>query len=244
MERLQKIMAKAGIDSRRKCEEIIEEGRVQVNGKVVTELGTKVNPAQDKILVDGEEIEKEQLVYILLNKPAGFITSVDDPKGRRTVMDLINVRQRVYPVGRLDLDTEGLLLLTNDGDVSYALTHPSHKVGKKYLATVEGVPNQNKLKSLERGIKLSDGWTAPAKVELVMDFNKKAIVSIEIHEGRNNQVKRMFKAVGNPVTELKRIKVGPLTLDDDLKLGSYRHLKTEEVKQLKEISKEIKEEEN
>ncbi|MGM0502066.1 MAG: pseudouridine synthase [Bacillota bacterium] len=244
MERLQKVMAKAGVDSRRKCEKIIKEGRVKVNGKVVTELGTKVNPQQDKIVVDGQEIEKERLVYILLNKPAGFITTVDDPKGRRTVLDLINVKQRVYPVGRLDLDTEGLLLLTNDGDVSYALTHPSHQVTKKYIATVEGVPNQNKLKSLERGIKLNDGWTAPAETERIMDFNKKSIISIKIHEGKKNQVKRMFKAVGNPVTELKRIKVGPLTLDDSLKVGQYRHLKSEEVKKLKKIAQKVQAEEN
>ena len=243
MERLQKVMAKAGIDSRRKCEDIIEAGRVMVNGDVVTELGTKVDPQQDKILVDGEEIEQEKKVYILLNKPAGFITTVDDPKGRKTVMDLINVKQRVYPVGRLDLDTEGLLLLTNDGDVSYALTHPSHKIAKKYLATVEGVPNKNKLESLERGIKLSDGWTAPAETELIMDFNNKAIVSIKIHEGRNRQVKRMFKAIDNPVQELKRMEIGPLTLDDDLKLGEYRYLNKNEIQQLRDLSEEIKKEE-
>ena len=242
MERLQKVMAKAGIDSRRKCEDIIEAGRVRVNGNVVTELGTKVDAKEDKIVVDGEEIEKERLVYILLNKPAGFITSVDDPKDRRTVMDLINVKQRVYPVGRLDRDTEGLLLLTNDGDVSYALTHPSHKVAKKYLATVEGVPNENKLESLERGIKLNDGWTSPAEVELVMDFNNKAIVSITIHEGRNRQVRRMFKAVGNPVQELKRIGIGPLSLDDELKLGESRRLEKKEREDLKELANQVKEE--
>ena len=240
MERLQKVMAKAGVDSRRKCEEIIEAGRVKVNGDLVTELGTKVDPKEDKVVVDGKEIEKERLVYILLNKPAGFITTVDDPKGRKTVMDLINVKQRVYPVGRLDQDTEGLLLLTNDGDVSYALTHPSHKVGKKYLATVEGVPNENKLKSLEEGIKLSDGWTSPAESELVMDFNNKAIVSITLYEGRNRQVRRMFKAVGNPVQDLKRIKVGPLSLDDNLKLGQSRWLREDEIEELRDLAQEVK----
>jgi 23S rRNA pseudouridine2605 synthase len=158
-------------------------------------------------------------------------------------MDLINVSQRIYPVGRLDLDTEGLLLLTNDGDVSYALTHPSHKIGKKYIATLEGVPNENKLKSLERGIKLHDGWTAPAKTEMVMEFNNKSIVSIEIHEGKKHQVKRMFKATGHKVKELKRIEIGPLKLDDDLKLGEYRYLKEDEVKELRKISDKIKAEE-
>ncbi|MFO7820170.1 MAG: pseudouridine synthase [Halanaerobacter sp.] len=240
MERLQKVMAKAGVDSRRKCEEIIEAGRVKVNGDLVTELGTKVDPKEDQIVVDGKEIEKEKLVYILLNKPAGFITTVDDPKDRNTVMDLIDVKQRVYPVGRLDQDTEGLLLLTNDGDVSYALTHPSHKVAKKYLATVEGVPNKNKLKSLEEGIKLSDGWTAPAESELVMDFNNKAIVSITLYEGRNRQVRRMFKAVGNPVQDLKRIKVGPLSLDDNLKLGQSRYLRKDEIEELSNLAQEVK----
>ncbi|MCK8816568.1 rRNA pseudouridine synthase [Natroniella sulfidigena] len=240
MERLQKVMAKAGVASRRKSEELITAGRVKVNGKVVTELGSKVDPSQDQIEVDGKRIQEENLVYILLNKPQGYVTTADDPHGRRTVLDLIKVKQRVYPVGRLDYDTEGLLLLTNDGDVTYALTHPSHQITKKYIATVEGVPNQGNLKALERGIKLADGWTAPAKVEVVVDFNDKAILSLEIHEGRKHQVKRMCKAVGHPVQELKRIKMGPLELDDDLKLGEYRYLRKNEVKQLRDIAQKVK----
>ncbi|MCK8827104.1 rRNA pseudouridine synthase [Natroniella acetigena] len=243
MERLQKVMAKAGVASRRQSEKLIAAGRVKVNGKVVTELGSKVDPDQDQIEVDGEQITKEKLVYILLNKPQGCVTTADDPHGRRTVLDLIKVKQRVYPVGRLDYDTEGLLLLTNDGDVTYALTHPSHQVTKKYIATVKGVPNQGNLKALERGIKLADGWTAPAEVELVVNFSERAILSLEIHEGRKHQVKRMCRAVGHPVQELKRIKMGPLELDDDLKLGDYRFLRKNEIKQLRELAKKVKENE-
>ncbi|WP_027339997.1 pseudouridine synthase [Halonatronum saccharophilum] len=243
MDRLQKVMAKAGVASRRKSEEIITEGRVKVNGKLVKELGVKVDPNKDRIEVDGKEINKEQKVYLLLNKPKGYITTADDPKGRATVLDLVKVKQRVYPVGRLDYDTEGLLLLTNDGDVAYALTHPSHQVSKEYIATVEGVPNQGALDALERGIKLYDGWTAPAKARLVVDYKNKSIVSLEIHEGKKHQVKRMLKSVGYPVLELKRIKMGPLELDDNLKLGSYRRLKRWEVNKLKEIAKRVKENE-
>ncbi|WP_408954586.1 pseudouridine synthase [Natroniella sp. ANB-PHB2] len=243
MERLQKVMAKAGVASRRQSEKLITAGRVEVNGKVVMELGTKVDPNKDQIKVDGSQITKEKPVYILLNKPQGCVTTADDPHGRRTVLDLIKVKQRVYPVGRLDYDTEGLLLLTNDGDVTYALTHPSHEITKKYIATVKGVPNQGNLKALERGIKLADGWTAPAKVELVVDFSERAILSLEIHEGRKHQVKRMCKAVGHPVQELKRIKMGPLELDDDLKLGDYRFLRKNEIKQLREVAKKVKENE-
>ncbi|WP_018250066.1 pseudouridine synthase [Orenia marismortui] len=241
MERLQKVMAKAGVASRRKSEEIIKAGRVKVNDKIVTELGTKVDPSKDNIEVDGEAITKEKLVYILLNKPKNYITTVDDPKGRQTVLDIINIKQRIYPVGRLDYDTEGLLLLTNDGKVAYGLTHPSHQVSKKYLATVQGVPNDAKLKALERGIQLSDGWTAPAKAELVVEFNDKSIVSLEIHEGRKHQVKRMCKSVGHPVLELKRIKMGPLELDEDLKVGTYRFLNKAEINKLKKIAKQVKE---
>ncbi|OCL27044.1 pseudouridine synthase [Orenia metallireducens] len=243
MERLQKVMARAGVASRRQSEKLIEQGKVKVNGNVVKELGFKVNPQQDEIEVNDKKIKKEKLVYILLNKPKECVTTVSDPKGRRTVVDLVKVRERVYPVGRLDYDTEGLLLLTNDGEVAYALTHPSHQVSKKYLATVDGVPNDAKLKALERGVQLSDGWTAPAKAERVVEFNNKSIVSLEIYEGRKHQVKRMLKSVGHPVLELKRIKMGPLSLDEDLKLGTYRFLNKNEIDELKEIARQVKENE-
>ncbi|SJZ63167.1 pseudouridine synthase [Selenihalanaerobacter shriftii] len=240
MERLQKLMASAGIASRRKSEEIIEEGRVKVNGKVVTELGVKVDPQKDTIEVDGKGIEREKLVYILLNKPKGYITTVNDPRNRHTVMDLISrVKESVHPVGRLDRDTEGLLLLTNDGDLTYALTHPSHEVDKTYLATVKGVPNQGTLAALERGIELKDGWTAPAEAKLVADLEDESIVSLVIHEGRKHQVKRMWKAVGHEVKELKRNTFGPLDLEK-VPTGRYRYLNEVEVEELKEIEKKIK----
>ncbi|MGM0471663.1 MAG: pseudouridine synthase [Bacillota bacterium] len=239
MERLQKVMSRAGVASRRKSEKIISEGRVKVNGQVVTELGTKVNPQQDTIKVDGEEIEKEKLVYLLLNKPSGYITTVDDPHNRKTVMNLLDgVDQAVHPVGRLDKDTEGVLLLTNDGDLTYALTHPSHEVEKKYVATVEGTPNESKLETLSSGIKLKDGMTAPAEVKLVTEIGDQSIVSLTIHEGRKHQVKRMLKAVGHPVDELKRVKFAGLDLEG-VGIGQYRYLSKSEVEQLKEIEARV-----
>jgi 23S rRNA pseudouridine2605 synthase len=232
-------MAEAGVASRRDSEEMIEAGRVEVNGKVVTELGTKVNPEQDVIKVDGEEVEKEKLVYYLLNKPQRVVTTTDDPQGRTTVVDLIDVKQRIYPVGRLDYDVEGLLLLTNDGDVTYALTHPSHKVDKKYIATVKGIPSKEELTRLEEGVKLDDGWTAPAEAELVAGMSSQAIISLTIYEGRKNQVKRMFAKLGYPVKELKRIKMGPLELDEGLQPGEYRRLQQEEITKLQKLVKEV-----
>lgn len=244
MERLQKVMSQAGVASRRKSEEIIVAGRVEVNGKVVTELGTKVDPDQDIIKVDGQKIKREKLVYVLLNKPQGYITTVDDPHNRRTVIDLIqDVSQTVHPVGRLDKDTEGLLLLTNDGDLTYALTHPSHGIDKTYMATVKGVPNQSKIEALEEGIKLKDGWTAPAEAKLVAELADRAIVSLTIHEGRKHQVKRMLKSVGHPVEELKRIKFGPLDLTG-LSPGEYRHLTNSEIKELKAVEDRVTAAEN
>lgn len=240
MERLQKVMSRAGVASRRKSEDIIEAGRVKVNGEVVTELGTKVNPGKDVIEVDGEKIEREELVYILLNKPEGYVTTVDDPQNRPTVIDLLpGVEQAVHPVGRLDMDAEGLLLLTNDGDLTYALTHPSHEVTKTYIATVKGIPNQSKLDALQRGIELKDGWTASAEAKIVAELNNEAIVSLEIHEGRKHQVKRMWKAVGHPVKELKRTRFGPLDLEG-VSEGQYRELSKSELKKLKQIEKEVK----
>ncbi|GAB6137692.1 pseudouridine synthase [Halanaerobaculum tunisiense] len=243
MERLHKVMAQAGIASRRKSEDIIAQGRVEVNGEVVTELGAQVDPTQDQIKVDGKELTEEDPVYILLNKPQEVITTVDDPQGRKTVVDIVDVPERVYPVGRLDYDTEGLLLLTNDGAVTYALTHPSHQVDKKYIATVEGAPDEDAIEKLESGVKLSDGWTAPAEAELVVEMGSRSILSLEVHEGRKHQVKRMCKEVGHPVLELKRIKVGPLTLGEELKPGDYRELTAEEIDQLQEIVKQVKQNE-
>ncbi|GIP58154.1 pseudouridine synthase [Paenibacillus sp. FSL W8-0186] len=234
MERLQKILAAAGVASRRKCEELITSGQVQVNGETVTALGTKADPAVDVITVNGRTIGAEKKIYIMFNKPKGVITSASDPQGRKIVTDYLKgITERLYPVGRLDYDTEGLLLLTNDGDFAHLLTHPKHHVPKTYLATVKGVPHGTELDKLKDGVMLEDGMTAPAEVEYydVDPDGKQAVISITIHEGRNRQVRRMFEAIQHPVTKLKRISFGGLYLDN-LKRGLYRHLSKEEVEEL------------
>lgn len=234
MERLQKILAAAGVTSRRKCEELITSGQVQVNGETVTALGTKADPAVDVITVNGRTIGAEKKIYIMFNKPKGVITSASDPQGRKIVTDYLKgITERLYPVGRLDYDTEGLLLLTNDGDFAHLLTHPKHHVPKTYLATVKGVPHGTELDKLKDGVMLEDGMTAPAEVEYydVDPDGKQAVISITIHEGRNRQVRRMFEAIQHPVTKLKRISFGGLYLDN-LKRGLYRHLSKEEVEEL------------
>ena len=230
-ERLQKYLASAGVASRRASETLIKEGRVSVNGRVVTELGTKVTPGVDKVLVDGKPVQQEEkLVYILMNKPAGYVTTVKDTHDRMTVMDLLtDVPYRVFPVGRLDFETEGLLLLTNDGEFAYRMTHPKFKMVKTYVATVQGNVTDERLAMLRNGVQLEDGMTAPAQVNIIRRENHKTVVEIAIHEGRNRQVRRMFKAVKNPVLELKRISIGPLTLKG-VGVGEYRYLQGAELK--------------
>lgn len=242
MERLQKIMAQAGVASRRKCEELILEGKVQVNGETVTELGTKADPAQDVITVSGKPIKNEKKVYIMLNKPKGVITSASDPEGRKIVSDYLKgIQERVYPIGRLDYDTEGLLLLTNDGEFANLLSHPKYHVPKTYLATVKGVPHGTELDKLRQGIMLEDGMTSPAEVEYkdVDPDDKQSVISITIHEGRNRQVRRMFEAINHPVVRLKRISYGDLLLQN-LKRGLYRHLTPNEINQLLQMAKSTK----
>lgn len=242
MERLQKIMAQAGIASRRKCEELILQGKVQVNGETVTELGTKADPDQDMITVSGKPIKNEKKVYIMLNKPKGVITSASDPEGRKIVSDYLKgVKERVYPIGRLDYDTEGLLLLTNDGEFANLLSHPKYHVPKTYLATVKGVPHGTELDKLRQGVMLEDGMTSPAEVEYkdVDPDNKQSVISITIHEGRNRQVRRMFESISHPVTRLKRISYGDLLLQN-LKRGLYRHLTADEINTLKQLAKSAK----
>ncbi|MCK9910743.1 rRNA pseudouridine synthase, partial [Microbacteriaceae bacterium K1510] len=215
MERLQKVLAQAGVASRRSCEELITQGRVRVNGKVVLELGTKVDPHADNIEVDGRPIKQEQKTYILLYKPTGVITSLSDPQGRQVVTDLLTgVKERVYPVGRLDYDTSGLLLLTNDGELANRLAHPSFEIDKVYRARVKGIPTPAKIKQLAAGILLDDGMTAPGEAQLleVDQAKNQALIQLTIHEGRNRQVRRMCEAVGHPVITLARIQVGFLTL--------------------------------
>jgi 23S rRNA pseudouridine2605 synthase len=238
MERLQKVIAYAGVASRRKAEQLITEGKVKVNGKVVRELGTKVSNS-DTIEVEGVKLEKEDKVYFLLYKPKGYISAVTDDKGRKTVVDIFkkSVPERIFPVGRLDYETTGLLLLTNDGEFSYQLTHPKFKIDKTYIARVKGVPTIEGLKKLQRGIKLEDGKTAPAKVSMTSFDEKagKAICEITIHEGRNRQVRRMFEAIGTPVVKLKRERFAFLDLGN-LNPGEYRELTKHEVKQLRVLA--------
>ncbi len=232
-ERLQKYLASAGVASRRASEILIREGRVSVNGKVVQELGTKVEPGKDSVLVDGKSVQQEeQLVYLLMNKPAGYVTTVKDTHNRLTVMDLVSdVPYRLFPVGRLDYETEGLLLLTNDGEFAYRMTHPKFKMVKTYVATVQGNVTKERLALLQNGVELEDGVTAPADVKILRRENHKTVVEISIHEGRNRQVRRMFKAIKNPVLELKRIAIGSLRLKG-IKVGEYRYLQDAELKQL------------
>ncbi|MDI3546658.1 MAG: rRNA synthase [Halanaerobiales bacterium] len=234
MERLQKVMAHAGIASRRKSEEIIAQGRVKVNGRVVTELGTKVFP-DDIIEVDGKIITEEKKIYLLLNKPAGYVTTVDDPQGRKTVLDLIKgVSQRIYPVGRLDYDTSGLLILTNDGDLTHFLTHPSHQIDKTYRVEVKGHPGRSDLRKLAEGVELEDGITAPARVNSIRRRKQTTLFNITIHEGRNRQVRRMCEKIGFPVINLKRIAFAFLRLDG-LPEGEFRFLSDQEVRRLKDL---------
>lgn len=234
MERLQKVLAHAGIASRRHCEELIMQGKVQVNGQVVRELGTKVDPTKDKILVEGRPVRTEQHVYLMLNKPTGVITSVSDPRGRRVVTDLLRgLKERVYPVGRLDYNTSGLLLLTNDGELANKLAHPSYEIDKVYRAWVKGVPTADKLGMLARGIMLEDGMTSPGEARLLKRDQGRALLEITIHEGRNRQVRRMCEAIGHPVLELERVRLGFLTLEG-LATGQFRPLTSEEVSRLKQ----------
>ncbi len=226
-ERLQKVLARAGIASRRACERLIEDEFVTVNGEVAV-LGRRVNADVDLVEVDGVPIGvKPGLVYYLLHKPPGVVCTADDPQGRPTVVQIVPDDTRVFPVGRLDHDTEGLLILTNDGDLTHRLTHPSFGVDKEYLAHVEGTPSRGALRQLRQGVELDDGLTAPAKASLL----EPSMLRLVIHEGRNRQVRRMCEAVGHPVKRLVRTRIGPL-VDRNLKAGEWRHLQAEEVREL------------
>ncbi len=226
-ERLQKVLARAGFGSRRACEELIEEGRVTVDG-IVAELGRRVDVETARVIVDGVPVGVAPgLVHWLLHKPAGVVTTASDPQGRRTVLDLVPDEPRVFPVGRLDLDTEGLLLLTNDGDLAHRLTHPSFGIEKEYLAEVDPLPSRGELRRLREGVELDDGMTAPAQVATL----DRRTLRITIHEGRNRQVRRMVEAVGSTVRRLVRVRIGPLT-DTTLTAGSWRPLTQDELRGL------------
>jgi len=234
--RLQKLISRAGLASRRAAEKLIAEGRVTVNGQTVREMGTKADPSRDDIRIDGRRIKgAERLRYILLYKPAGYVTTRSDPERRPTVIDLLRgVKEYVYPVGRLDYDTEGLLLLTNDGELAARLTHPRHGVERTYEARVAGMPDEAAIDRLRRGIPLDGRRTLPADVSLL---NKRrgasdGVLAITIREGRNRQVRRMLEAVGHPVKKLTRVGVGPLS-DRGLRPGTWRELTEKELEKLR-----------
>jgi len=232
MERLQKVMARAGVASRRKSEEIIATGRVKVNGKVVTEPGSKVDPF-DIIEVNGQIISAEKKVYLILNKPVGYVSTLNDPHGRKTIIDLVKgVSQRIYPVGRLDYDTSGLLIMTNDGKLTHILTHPSYQVAKTYRVEVRDHPEEDDFYKLRKGVNLNDGLTAPAILKNISRKRKSTFFDLTIHEGRNRQVRRMCEEIGFPVISLKRIIYDFLKLNG-LSEGRYRFLTEKEVQRLK-----------
>jgi pseudouridine synthase len=240
--RLQKILSRAGVSSRRAAERLIVEGRVSINGRTASELGTKADPEVDDIRVDGRRIRTpERRRYILLNKPGGYITSRSDPQHRRTVIDLLRaagVRDYVYPVGRLDYDSEGLLLLTSDGDLAARLTHPRHAVPREYEVQVKGVPDRHALNRLERGVMIEGRKTAPARVRLRKVFEgprgEQAVLSVILHEGRKRQLRNMCDAIGHPVVRLRRVRIGPIA-DARLKPGEFRDLTPREVALLKKF---------
>ena len=231
--RLNKYIAQSGVCSRRKADELTKNGNVKVNGLVILEMGYDVKPG-DVVEVNGRIIEPvTKLVYYMLNKPKGYITSASDEKDRPTVMDLMtNIEERVFPVGRLDYNTTGLLLLTNDGDLANKLAHPEHEVGKTYRAIVSGILSDKRVHQLEKGVDIGGFVTSPAQVNVIKQTSKSAVCDITVHEGKYRQVRRMFKAVGCPVKELQRIAIGDLYLAR-LKEGTYRKLNRQEVEYLK-----------
>ncbi|CUS32938.1 pseudouridine synthase [Candidatus Nitrospira nitrificans] len=234
--RLQKLIASTGLSSRRKAEMLISSGRVSVNGKVVTELGTKVDSARDHVKVDGRHLTSAQpFVYLLLNKPKNVMSTLDDPGGRTTVKDFLRgVAVRVFPVGRLDFDSEGLMLLTNNGELAQALLHPRYHVPKTYLIKVKGVLKDEEIARLERGVRLEDGMTSPAHVKKVRKVEANSWLEITIREGRKHQVKRMLEVVGHSVIKLLRIRMGPLSLGN-LEPGEFRFLTDREANALREL---------
>lgn len=233
-ERLQKYLANSGVASRRKCEEYILQGKVKVNGKLATELGIKINPEKDIIEFENKQIKGNiKHVYILLNKPIGYVTTADDQFGRDTVLDLVKVKERVVPVGRLDMYTSGALILTNDGDFVYKVTHPKHEIEKTYTVTVKGIVQNSEVEELRQGVQIEDYITKPAKVKILKtDFEKDlSRLEITIHEGKNRQIRKMCEAVGRKVLALHRSKIGNIGVKD-LELGKWRYLASKEVEHL------------
>ena len=236
--RLQKFLAESGIASRRKCEELILEGKISVNGENITQLGTKIDPDKDKVTYNGKIVENnEEKVYILLNKPIGYVTTADDQFNRDTVLDLIKIKERVVPCGRLDMYTSGALILTNDGEFVYKITHPKHEITKTYTVTLKGIVNSEDVEQLRDGVEIDDNGekykTREAKVKILKTDLEKDISRLEIiiHEGKNRQVRKMCEAINKKVLALHRSKIGELTVKD-LKLGTWRYLKKFEIEKL------------
>lgn len=235
LDRLQKVLAHAGVASRRKSEDLIRQGRVTVNGQVVTRLGTKVDPARDEIRVDGQRVEvASRHVYIMLNKPRGVLSSMEDDRGRRALSDLVLIPTRVYPVGRLDVDSEGLILLTDDGEVANHLTHPRYKHEKEYRVLVNGRPSEDTLDAWQRGVLLDGELTAPAHVSVVQSHASSTLLRVVMHEGRKRQIRRVAALLGHPVRDLRRIRLGPLHLHD-LGAGQWRYLSSQEIQKLQSL---------
>lgn len=233
--RLNKYLADCGVDSRRNCDEIIAQGRVKVNGKTITRLGVDVDPENDSVSMDGRRLrQKRRDVYVMLHKPKGVVCTAKDDKGRKTVLDLVDVKARLFPVGRLDYDTEGLLLLTTDGQLAQTLTHPSHHIPKTYVARIFGELSEEEEKSLEKGVLLDGALTQPASVKVVEKDDRTSRIEITIFEGRNRQVRRMLESVGKDVEFLKRVSVGELRLGG-LSRGKYRFLTEKEINYLKSL---------
>lgn len=237
--RLQKFLAECGVASRRKCEQLIQQGKIKVNGVIVTELGTKVTPKKDTIIYNGKKLEIENnFVYILLNKPIGYVTTAKDQFNRDTVLDLIKIKQRIVPVGRLDMYTSGALLLTNDGQFVYKVTHPKHEIEKTYNATVSGIVTNKDIEKLQQGVQIENYKTKPAKAKILKIDKEKNIsrIQIIIHEGKNRQVRKMCEAIGKKVVALHRSKIGSIDVKD-LELGKWRYLTTKEVQSLIQTNK-------
>ena len=230
--RLQKYLASAGVASRRKCEELILEGKIEVNGKIITELGTKIDPKKDEVKYNGKIVKsEEEKVYILLNKPIGYVTTAKEQFGRDMVLDLVKVNKRIVPVGRLDMYTSGALILTNDGEFVNKLTHPSHEIDKTYNVTVKGIVTKEEIENLKKGVLIDDDYiTKPAKVKILKIDEEKKIsrIQITIHEGKNRQVRKMCEAIGKKVLALHRCKIGNIDVKS-LKLGEWRYLSKKEV---------------
>ena len=235
--RLQKYLSNSGIASRRKCEEYILQGKVQVNGKIITELGTKINPEKDEVLFNGKIVKNsinQEKTYILLNKPIGYVTTSKEQFGRDMVLDLVKgINKRLVPVGRLDMYTSGALILTDDGDFVYRVTHPKNEISKKYTVTLKGIVNNNEVEKLRTGVEIEDYITKPAKVKILKTDEEKNISRLEItiHEGKNRQVRKMCEAIDKKVLALHRSKIGNIGVKD-LKIGSWRYLSKEEIKNI------------